>query len=722
MNIPISYYNLALGQFIQLVYDNVTHAIVSGDINPFPISEADEESYGGVSPGSEVYRQTVGTDYWSVRADTITPYAYVLVGSTLVVCDLTIDDVNITPAMNGNLGSIDVDASGTGTKRYDIGFGKQAGDVFNDMQPGPYRLILSRTEDLCEVYQDIEVLEYRDILAAATATKLTAVGADDGKVRVTVLQGSGDYTVTIDGAEDQVLDGGVVTYEWINRAPGTYLVEVTDNLTGQTTSISVVVANPIIIEVTGTVLAVPFLNPISFVDTTQDGLDNLLFCQQVYKGYKTIQHFQKWIAGDLVPSQFNSNYPYNFVKLYRHGTNAFIVNIAFAMKEENVGKTEDFSILIKDHGVPGKSRVYFNTGTIPIPVLTGQTFTVKDNGDGMDGDYTIEEILVDSSNGFQYLVFNVLYAGGVSSAATGEFLNTLTDFNVFEFTLDTTELEGQYYLTIEGSVDPVSTDGKTLTGEPIDIQDEQPGTHKILYRNTDNAFGMTWTTGIIGLLRIDGSLFKRLPRGERSTNRTSNDSLVKLSARKRRGMLFEISQQPPYMIEKLSVLFDCDNYSINGVSYQSDEDLTDSDYQDGYPLADTSIRLEQLDWFDRFNSNDIMTNGTTVCDEIDLLQVSTALATITLNLNRKKQRVFVGSPTIDGDKTLALSNDSLALKFDFIFVIDGAHNLTLPAEFKMSDALWTDLTKVWACAEAGRYKMESVFDGSYWNTKINLIG
>src|SRR5687768_9075456 len=143
MTIEINYFNLALGQFVLLSYDDVTHEITEGIINPFPVDSDDDVIIpGGYAPGSEVYRQDVGTDYWSIRADENYPYGYVLQGSTATACDLVIDAVAIVAAMNGNLGSIDVNASGTGTKRYDIGFGKQASDVFANVQPGPYRLFL----------------------------------------------------------------------------------------------------------------------------------------------------------------------------------------------------------------------------------------------------------------------------------------------------------------------------------------------------------------------------------------------------------------------------------------------------------------------------------------------------------------------------------------------------------------------------------------------------
>jgi hypothetical protein len=62
---------------------------------------------------------------------------------------------------------------------------------------------------------------------------------------------------------------------------------------------------------------------------------------------------------------------------------------------------------------------------------------------------------------------------------------------------------------------------------------------------------------------------------------------------------------PPYLHEKLAVAFDCDLVKVNGVEYQSNDSYSDPSYIDRYVLANSSIKLEQVNWLGAYNSDDI---------------------------------------------------------------------------------------------------------------------
>jgi hypothetical protein len=105
---------------------------------------------------------------------------------------------------------------------------------------------------------------------------------------------------------------------------------------------------------------------------------------------------------------------------------------------------------------------------------------------------------------------------------------------------------------------------------------------------------------------------------------------------------------------------------------------------------------------------------------VDQGVVATAGATLTLDMNSLAERIFKGDATITGPKTLALSNSGNALNIpSFIFTLSGLHALTLPSNFKMSDARWNSGTKVWTPLDAGQYNAKAVFDGTSWLLTID---
>jgi hypothetical protein len=460
------------------------------------------------------------------------------------------------------------------------------------------------------------------------------------------------------------------------------------------------------------------VNSIPFVieDTNDQQLDNVLFCNQIHKGYEDDCYLNPYNITDKPRVQFHSNYLTHIIKMFKLSDDSEVKQFAVELTEENVGTTIDYSIVIKDYGVADQSKIYFQSGTIPIPLAIGNTFEISNNADGMDGIYAILNILIEASTGLSILVINCTYVGGTSSTATGTFDNQLSDYNVFESTLDFSDVDaGKYYFKILAS-DPADIEA---ISEPIDLKTLHIGTHAIVYSNTDNDFGTVWSTGYRGLVRVYSSMFKRVPGGERSVTRNSNDSLVKIRARKRRLVDFETDLLPPYMHEKLSVIFDTDYFSINGLAYQASDGYDDPQYTERSRLSLSKIRLEQLNWFGTFKSNKDMpsTIESCVCDTVDLITVSSSPSTINLNMGNKLQRIFKVTPSISAEKTFALLNDTLALSFKIMFEIADLVDINFPSDFISPDAAWT-AGQVWTPLDLGKYEAECAFDGSNWIVKI----
>lgn len=709
MILNLSYGSYLLKRVVNVVYNDSTHEITSTSVGEVEIPS-------GIGPGVEFYRQNGTGEYWSLRAVDGFPFAEVVHVVISAAEDLSIDSVTITPQIGETLGEVVVVASGTGTLRYKLGsVGPQASDTFSDVPSGTYLLTLSRTEDDYTVTQTVYVDYIDNLEAIATGTDCTAVGTDDGKVTVEVIAGSGDYKVELITESITVeIDLPTTTVNRVNLAPDNYEIKVTDNVTGQVVTIFAAVSYPTVVVVPptkGTVLKTSVVNSIRFVDRSgsDETHDNRLFCEQTHLGYDKRQYFQKIQKDDKPPIQFFSNFETNVLKLYDYATDELVKAVNVFKTEENIGSTVEYSVLLKE-GSAGQTKVLFQSGDLPLPLTVGNVFEIADNVEGMNGKYSIVAILLDETTGFRYLVINLEYlGGGLSSAATCAFDNQLVDYDVFEGLPDFSDVEeGRYYFKIEAS-DPTD---KELVSEPIEVRTEHVGTYKLVYSNEDNAFDVVWATGYRGFLRVPASFFKRLPAGVRTVTRTPSDSLVKLSARKRRVTLFETFQLPPYLHEALSVIFDLDFFSINGVAHQSEDDYAEPSYQEHGRLSDSSIRLEQLNWFSTFNNNKDMASDTScVCDHLDLVAVSSAPSTIFLNFERKRQRIFKLTE-ITGDKTVSTLNDALALSFKVIIPVNGSHDIDFGSDFKSSDPRFNG--GVFTPELAGTYVAEFAWDGTNW--------
>ncbi len=105
---------------------------------------------------------------------------------------------------------------------------------------------------------------------------------------------------------------------------------------------------------------------------------------------------------------------------------------------------------------------------------------------------------------------------------------------------------------------------------------------------------------------------------------------------------------------------------------------------------------------------------------VDILTVSTTGGTITLNFGSEEMRIFVGSASFSAAKAIALSNSTVARKFDFIFTITNVSAvLTFPAAFIMDDIRWNTSTQEWTPEQTGTYKASAVFDGTNWILDIS---
>lgn len=448
-------------------------------------------------------------------------------------------------------------------------------------------------------------IAYSDMVVTPTNTQTTFIGGNDGTITLAITGGSGNRTYSwADGPTVQNRSGLVA---------GDYVVTVTDITTLEVVVLNIAITDPITVTEEGSFIEIPTMNSITFVVTSvidgctnPQGLDNVLLCEQVYEGFDRVNYFQKFNKCDIPVTQINTDFNFFTVSLLKYSDNSFVKAFIAELKEQNIGVTEDFGITIRDHTEANKSRVYFNAGALPIPLSAGNVFEILNNANGYNGNYAILDIITDPTLGYQYLVITKNFTGpGLYQTGTGRFLSETADFNVFEVVHDFSDVdEGEYYLQVYAQ-NETSLIEIFAYSEPLDIRNSQPGTTLVKYRNVDNAFDITWTTGYQGLIRVPSHFgHRRSPGGERTVNRNSDYKLVKVSAKKTRVLLFQVWSLPPYMHEKLSTIFDCDNYTLNNIECQTSEGYGEPEYKDRFLLADSSIKIEAA-WYDRYNSNDL---------------------------------------------------------------------------------------------------------------------
>jgi hypothetical protein len=451
-----------------------------------------------------------------------------------------------------------------------------------------------------------------------TKTDVTATGADDGTITLILSGGSGSFSF--------LWSDGSVVQNRSGLAPGFYNVQVTDNTTAQVVNVNnIQITEPQAPPTEGSLLEVALLNSIKFVvDPIEtpgpcSGMatpDNQLFRDQRYPGFTESNYFQKIAKCDAPIVQFNSDYGNHTLELRDYCTDEVIKTLFPELKEDNIGRTEDFQLILTNHSVVGQTRVYFAVGPIPIPLSVGTPFEILNNADGFNGNYLIVDILTDQSVGYQYLVITKNYGiAAPTSAATGRFSTAPVNFNVYECVVPMIDVpDGEYYLHLKAFDN--DDNFKVAVSEPLDIQVDHPDTVLITYRNIDNSFDMTWQTGYIGAIRIEAIVGPvRIPGGERTLSRNSDYSLEKVAAKKTRVFQMFTYMLPEWLHEKLSVVFDTDIWTVNGVRYQSSEAYADPTYLQQFRLSNSSIKIEQFGWMDRFNSDDIGT----VADEGKLM-------------------------------------------------------------------------------------------------------
>lgn len=358
------------------------------------------------------------------------------------------------------------------------------------------------------------------------------------------------------------------------------------------------------------ILGISPMNSVRFVLTenidgcaTLQTLDNVLFCNERHPNIRNVGYMQKVALCDAHIYQFRSNFDTLQLKLRNYLTQAVVDTILPTVAVQNVGVSGSYAAYLKNNS-NGQTRVYFNTGDIPVPVAIGDRFTLTGHIDS-DGTYTIVDIAQDAQAGSPYLVFNRPYtATEATTAGTVQFILANAEYDVLEAPISWSDYPaGRYYLTLEAN--DAEFGSATWTSEPVDLRADWPDTLVIEYRNFDNAFDMVYTTGIVNRIRVEGELRKRIPGGENIIHREPQSHLTRLLGVAHRTVRMSTWNLPPWLHEKLGVVLMHDHLEINGVAYQCEEGYDEPEYNDNTALSNSGATIEQKEWFKEHNDHDL---------------------------------------------------------------------------------------------------------------------
>lgn len=522
-----------------------------------------------------------------------------------------------TPEVNGGDGTVSFSATGAAGYEYAIyKVGATPGAVIpmpsnpytaTGLTAGDYNLLLQdSTNPSCQQIYPFTV-DYSKLTGAGQATPNSFFGNCDGTISLQAFHGSGNYNLQVVGYP--VVNQQSTTFTGL--CEGLYDAYITDAVTGQQVYIQFHIG-ALVPPPGNDYMKVPSMNSLSFIqEATIDNcnifqtMDNTLFCKQKFPGFFWQNYSQKVAQCDKFAIQFISNYQTNLVEMRDYASGDLITNnFSLVVKEQNTNILKEFDIFITKDTSVGKSRVYFQAESFPLPLVVNGGFEIFDSFDGFNGNYTILAINFDELMGKQYLLINKLYTPTTpSSIASARFLVNEQDFDVYEFQIDFSVFdEGTYYFKIKGTS---GQQPQEWISEPVEVKAQHEMCLFFQYRNFDNAYDMTYSTGIVCQRRIESRMFNRTPKGVDDSYRNVDQSLVKLSAKRQRTFLLELFLLPPYLHELMAVMFGHDFVAINGVRHQTNDQYDDPQYITRYPLSNSKISVEQYGWFDLYNSDDI---------------------------------------------------------------------------------------------------------------------
>lgn len=345
-----------------------------------------------------------------------------------------------------------------------------------------------------------------------------------------------------------------------------------------------------------------FQNPTNMLSYEERGLNR--------KDFK--QLFES--TDGILTQQFNSSYESVEVKL--HDCQGNENTILTTQKTDNYDITDVRDVTITTVN-------YLNQSYIAIKYVSGNTYdpdTLGKTGeyflgslvpefmntnDGIIlqgvGTYRVQDIVF--KDNVQVLVLDILAANfpitpnGVILKATTKY-NQL-DYNVFEYSIDLSTLNGDYYVTYKAFDSEFDTIEEQT--EWFNISNEQNETFFLEYYHTENNETL-YSTGIKNFIRIPYDLeLEYIPRDTQTTYDTDTNS-VSLETTYRDAYRMYIADIPQGMERKIGIATSNNRLFIDGMSVIKAEEI-ESESIKGTNLYKMNILFHRSDYVNKSNSS-----------------------------------------------------------------------------------------------------------------------
>lgn len=572
----------------RVYYDDVQHKVTNGEsTGVFCFS----------SPPENLYVHEDGGYTYTVYPQSFFPFAYVekTVYVPPVSCNVAITDIEVSDTSDGfSNGTLDITATSSHLPvRYKLdNGGYQDSNVFVRVSKGDH-VVTVRDAQGCEVSQQVNVGPNSDL------------SIDDIIVVNKTPAALGSITVIASGSFEPIryqLRTGIFGYQFSNvfedLEPGSYTLNVKDEA-GVVLTRTVYVGQDLVAPADPYVVY-PIANAIRMVKAGAPGFDGLLHRQEIHAGFYQQPYFQPVQKSDPTRLQIHSNYETNTLEILNEA--GAVVDAVPALKmTDNIDNGVTLNaILEEDWEVESHyTDCRFPDDKVPLFVEVGMLVQIGGTTN-MDG--VFEVIEVNRMWARHYFRIKRAYEGaGPATSCTVTFNYSEQPYDVYEFPIDWTGIPaGKYNLKLTGTLGASTYE---FVSEPIDLRDTQKNTVLITYKNIDNAYDVDYSSGIEHVLRVRATFFERTNPGQRKVHRDSKNRSIKISAFKQRAVKLEVWNAPPWLHEKLDIVFDHDYFTVNGVEYQTEEDY-DLTYYEDYSLPSGEIRLTQVQDFYAQNSDD----------------------------------------------------------------------------------------------------------------------
>lgn len=315
------------------------------------------------------------------------------------------------------------------------------------------------------------------------------------------------------------------------------------------------------------------------------------FHDQLVPGLLPKKFHQAVKRGQDIKVQWGSSYETNQLQLF--GANDMLLGtVSGARVENNLLQELEMPGFAATHPEVSGLQVWFPNWPFPDFAVQGNTVNIT----GTQISQQAQVIKVDdgkgAAKGYRVMIVNypLPVTGSIAVTVAGKY--NAKPYDVYEAVIDFSSL-GEFYCKIAVS-DPVF--GNTFAiSEPIRVISDTEEYCKVTYTNDNDEYGCYYGAGIVHERWIKSRIYQSFPGGEKSLNRETNAKLIKLDEYVTRSFEWEVFQIPPYLVTQLSIALGHDTFKINDVAMQSEE-ILEPEYYLPYPLANASIRLEDVDF------------------------------------------------------------------------------------------------------------------------------